>query len=74
MASREPRTSDRVTDHSVAEDVPEQERRIRQGMRVHQETWRKEHGPRRTMPPTSGAILLAGGILLGWAGSRFWTR
>jgi len=72
MASREPRTSDRVTDPSEVEVLPEHEqRRIRQGMRLHQEVRRKEHGPKRTVPLTSGAILLASGIFLGWAGSRF---
>lgn len=75
MASREPRTGDRVTDQSVVEVLPEhQQRRIRQGMRLHQEAWRKKHGPKRTVPLTSGAILLASGIFLGWASSRFWER
>ncbi len=63
MASRKPLTSDRVTDQTVAEALLEQEeRRIRQGMRLHQEVWRKEHGPKRTVQPTRGAILLASGI------------
>ena len=75
MASRELRTSDRVTDQSVVEVLPEHEqRRIRQGMRLHPEVWRKEHGPKRTVPLTSGAILLASGMFLGWAGSRFRQR
>ena len=75
MASLTPRTRDRVTYQSVAEVLPKQEeRRIRQGMRLHQEVWRKEHGPKRAVPPTSAAILLAGGIFLGWAGTRLWDR
>jgi len=75
MASRKPRTSDRVTEQGVVEALPEHEqRRLRQGMRLHPELWRKEHGPRRIVPLTSGAILLASGIFLGWAGSRFWDR
>jgi len=75
MASREPRTSDRVTDPSEVEVLPEHEkRRIRQGIRLHQEVREKEHGPKRTVPLTSGAILLASGIFLGWAGSRFRER
>lgn len=75
MASLTPRTSSHITDQTGEEVLPEQEEhRIRQGMRLHQEVWRKEHGPKRTVPPTSAAILLAGGILLGWAGTRLWDR
>ena len=75
MMSREPLTSGRVTHQGVPQVLLEQEeRRIRQGMRVNQESWRKDHGLKRTVWPRNGAIILAGGILLGWAGSRFWDR
>lgn len=52
MMSREPLTSGRVTHQGVAQVLLEQEeRRIRQGMRVNQESWRKDHGLKRTVWP-----------------------
>jgi hypothetical protein len=75
MASPKLLTSDRVTDQSVAELLlRQQERRIRQGMRLRQRAWRKEHRPKTNVPPASAAILLASGIFLGWAGSTFFDR
>jgi hypothetical protein len=75
MVSPELLTSDRIIDQSVAELLLRQEeRRIRQSMRLHQEAWRKEHKPKRNVPTSSTAILLASGIFLGWAGSRFLDR
>ncbi|HYY68126.1 MAG TPA: hypothetical protein VE734_00195 [Terriglobales bacterium] len=52
----------------------QEERRMRQGMRLHQDIWRKEHKLKRNVPTGSAAILLASGIFLGWAGSRFLDR
>jgi hypothetical protein len=65
----------RAHSHVIGENLAEapleqEERRIRQGMRLRQKDVRKENGLRRTFLLTSGAILL--GSVLGWAGSRFW--
>ena len=62
----------------IAPEPVDEERRIRQGMRLNAKTWpTKRTWPKKTtraLPPTiiRGAALLAGGFCLGWRAFRFW--
>jgi hypothetical protein len=56
----------------VALEPVDEERRMRQGMRVKAKTWSKRTS--RALPSAiiRGAALLAGGFCLGWRAFRFW--
>ncbi len=58
---------------SIAPESDEdEERRIRQGMRLNAKTWPKR--TTRALPPgiIRGTALVAGGFCLGWRAFRFW--
>ena len=59
-----------IGSREVAPELPNDERRIRQGMRLKPDLLvKKTH---RTTAVVGGAALLAGGFCLGWKAFRFW--
>ena len=57
--------------HAPPEGAADRERRIRRGMRLDAKLWAKKKT--KAGPKILGrATLVAGGIFLGWAGSKLW--
>jgi len=57
--------------HALPEAAADRERRIRRGMRLDPKLWAKKKT--KAGPKILGrATLVAGGIFLGWAGSKLW--
>ncbi len=54
--------------------MQDEERRIRRGMRVDQHLCAKESRSTLWMTLLCNALLLTGGICLGWGMFRFWPR
>ena len=57
--------------HAPSEGAADRERRIRRGMRLDPKLWARKKT--KAGPKILGrATLVAGGIFLGWAGSKLW--
>ena len=58
--------------HAMPEEVADEERRIRRGMRLVPELLAKNKKTKGIPTILGRATLVAGGVFLGWAGSRLW--
>ncbi len=59
-------------DVAAALELGDEERRIRQAMRLNPKLWSKKTRGALAASMVGGAALIAGGFCLGWKAFRFW--